>query len=389
MRFDIIIIGGGLVGASFALALKESGLKIALIDAHPPILPVENKDWDSRIYAISPGSSAFLESIGVWQALNIERITSVYEMVVFGDDNSARLDFNAYNSGMSELAFIAENRQLQATTWSLLKRPENNVEILNHVECASIKWNESHADLYLTNGNVLETALIVGADGLNSWVRTQAGINISQRSYQQIGVVANFSLALNHRNVAYQWFRRDGVLALLPMPEKLTSMVWSADTEQANILLNLPEAELCSQVASASFHMLGAVQLVTKPTSFPLNFLHVERLVQPRLALIGDAAHGIHPLAGQGMNLGLRDAHELAKTIIKQRPQKDCGDYSLLRRYERARREDILIMELATDGLQKLFNNTHPTIARLRNLGLGITNQLPRIKNYLMQHALH
>lgn len=272
MRFDIIIIGGGLVGASFALALKESGLKIALIDAHPPILPVENKDWDSRIYAISPGSSAFLESIGVWQALNIERITSVYEMVVFGDDNSARLDFNAYNSGMSELAFIAENRQLQATAWSLLKRPENNVEILNHVECASIKWNESHADLYLTNGNVLETALIVGADGLNSWVRTQAGINISQRSYQQIGVVANFSLALNHRNVAYQWFRRDGVLALLPMPEKLTSMVWSADTEQANILLNLPEAELCSQVASASFHMLGAVQLVTKPTSFPLNF---------------------------------------------------------------------------------------------------------------------
>src|SRR6185437_4862679 len=198
-------------------------------------------------------------------------------------------------------------------------------------------------------------ALIVGADGLNSWVREQAGIGIAQHSYQQIGVVANFEAELHHRNVAHQWFRRDGVLALLPLPGTMVSMVWSANEDNARALLDLSEAEFCRQVAKASCGALGGLQPITQPAAFPLNFVHVKKLVQPRLALIGDAAHGIHPLAGQGVNLGLRDARELAATIIARGQQQDCGDYLLLRRYERARKEDILAMELATDGLQKLF----------------------------------
>ena len=388
MKFDIIIIGGGLVGASLALALKDSGLKIALVESRPPAPLPADTSWESRNSAISPGSAAFLQTLGVWQTLDVARITPVYEMVVFGDDSSARLDFSAYDTGLTELAFIAENRQLQAAVWNALKRRKKSLTIFCPAQCTSIVWNESQVDLQLADGSALQAALIVGADGLNSWVRKQAGIEVSQHSYQQIGVVANFSTEQSHRNTAHQWFRRDGVLALLPLPDKLVSMVWSANEEQARVLLDLPEAELCRQVAEASCRALGKLQLVTPPAAFPLNFVHVKKLVQPRLALIGDAAHGIHPLAGQGVNLGLRDARALAATLMARASQPDCGDYLLLRRYERARKEDILAMELATDSLQKLFNNANPTLARLRNLGFGITNHLPLIKNRLMQHAL-
>lgn len=388
MKFDIIIIGGGLVGASLALALKDSGLKIALVESRLPApIPVDTS-WDSRIYAISPGSAAFLQTLGVWQMLAAARITPVYEMVVFGDDSAARLDFSAYDIGLTELAFIAENRQLQAAVWDELKRREQYLTIFCPAQCTSIAWNESQADLQLADGNLLQAALIIGADGLNSWVRKQAGIEVEQCSYQQSGVVANFSTESSHRNIAHQWFRRDGVLALLPLPDKLVSMVWSANEEQARVLLALSAAELCCQVAEASCRTLGEVQLVTSPVAFPLNFVHVKKLVQPRLALIGDAAHGIHPLAGQGVNLGLRDVRTLAAILMARELQSDCGDYQLLRRYERARKEDILAMELATDSLQKLFNNSNPTLARLRNLGFGITDHLPLLKNRLMQHAL-
>jgi len=388
MKFDVVIIGGGMVGASLALALKDSGLKTALVESRLPTSPPDDKNWDSRIYAISPGSVSFLENLNVWPTIDRNRVTPVYEMAVFGDDSSARLDFSAYDAGMTELAFIVENRQLQAATWSALKSQKTKVKVFCPMQCTSIEWNESHANVRLMNDKVLQAALVVGADGLNSWVREQAEIKVSQFSYQQSGVVANFNTEQSHQNIARQWFRRDGVLALLPLPNKLVSMVWSANEKQANTLLNLPEADLCQQVDEASYHVLGKLQLITRPAAFPLNFVHVKNLIKPRLALIGDAAHCIHPLAGQGVNLGLRDARELATTIIERGSQSDCGDYLLLRRYERARKEDILAMELTTDSLQKLFNNENPTLARLRNLGLGITNQLPLIKKHLMQHAL-
>ncbi|SCY19652.1 2-octaprenyl-3-methyl-6-methoxy-1,4-benzoquinol hydroxylase [Nitrosospira sp. Nl5] len=389
MEFDVVIIGGGLVGASLALALKDSGLKIALVESRPPSPLPRNNSWDSRIYAISPGSASFLQNFGVWQVLDEARLTPVYKMAVFGDDSAARLDFSAYDIGLTELAFIVENRQLQAAVWNALKRQKKKIKIFCPAECASITWNESHAELRLGDGSVLRAALIVGADGLNSWVRAQAEIKVMRRSYQELGVVANFDAEHHHRNVAHQWFRRDGVLALLPLPDTLVSMVWSTNEQHARTLLDLPETELCHRVAKASCHTLGKLRLVTQPAAFPLNFVHVNKLVQPRLALIGDAAHGIHPLAGQGVNLGLRDARELAATIIARGLQSDCGDYLLLRRYERSRKEDILAMELVTNGLQKLFHNTNPTLVRLRNLGLEITNRLPLIKDQLIQHALN
>ena len=389
MKFDMIVIGGGLVGASLVVALKESGLKIALIEPHVSMPLPQDAGWDSRVYAISPGSASFLQSLGVWQLLETERVAPVYEMAVFGDDNSAHIDFSAYEIGLSELAFIAENRQLQTAVWETLKSPNENIQILCPAKCVSIIWQESHVEVQLEDGSQLEASLVVGADGVNSWVRKQAEIEVSQHAYTQIGVVANFSAELSHRHIAYQWFRRDGVLALLPLPDKRVSMVWSTSEEQADLLRKLPAEQLCHRVEDASSHTLGALQLITPPVGFPLNFVHVNKLVKPRLVLIGDAAHGIHPLAGQGVNLGLRDTRELAKVLNARGMQTDCGDFMLLRRYELARKEDILALELATDGLQKLFNNSNPTLARLRNLGLEITNRLPLIKNRLIQHALN
>jgi 2-polyprenylphenol 6-hydroxylase len=388
MKFDIVIIGGGLVGASLAVALKESDLKIALIESHLPLTLPADASWDSRIYAISPGSAAFLQDYGVWQMLDKARITPVHDMAVFGDDNAARLDFSAYDLGVSELAYIVENRQLQINVWNALTAANKNIKIFCPAQCASFTWHESHIDVQLTDGSLLQSALVVGADGANSWVRKQAGIEVARHAYQQVGVVANFSTELTHHNVAYQWFMRDGVLALLPMPGKQVSMVWSANDEKANQLQQLSDAALCQQVAEASCYTLGKMQLVTPPAGFPLNFVHVKSLVKPRLVLIGDAAHGIHPLAGQGVNLGMRDTRQLVATLTARELQTDCGDYMLLRRFERARKEDILAMEFVTDGLQKLFNNNNPTLSRLRNLGFEITNHLPLLKNRLMQHAL-
>ncbi len=389
MKFDVVIIGGALVGASLALALRNSGLKVALVESREPADLPEDDSWDSRVYAISPGSAAFLKEFGVWGALDETRIAPVYDMAVFGDDSAARLDFSAYDIGSSELAFIVENRQLQAAAWKgLRRRGKRQINVFCPARCASLAWGESAAVLHLDDGNTLEAALIAGADGLNSWVRDQAGIEVERRPYQQMGIVANFIAARPHRNVARQWFRRDGVLALLPLPGQLVSMVWSVREEQAHSLLELTETELCETVAHAAQDALGKLELVTPPVGFPLSFLHVDKLVQPRVALVGDAAHGIHPLAGQGINLGLRDVRELAAVMSGRGPQADFGNYLLLRRYERARREDILAMEMATDGLQKLFDNTNPTLIRLRNLGLDITNRLPFIKNRLIQHAL-
>ena len=389
MKFDMIVIGGGLVGASLVAALKDSGLKMALIEPHASIPLPQDDSWDSRVYAISPGSAAFLQELGVWQLMEAERLAPVYEMAVFGDDNAAHVNFSAYEIGIPELAFIAENRQLQTAVWEVLKSSNENLHIFCPAKCTAITWQESHVEVQLDDGSQLEAALVVGADGVNSWVRKQAEIDVSRHAYNQIGVVANFSTERPHRQIAHQWFRRDGVLALLPLPDMRVSMVWSTTEDHADFLRNLPADELCHRVEEAASHTLGKLQLITPPVGFPLNFVHVDKLIKPRLVLIGDAAHGIHPLAGQGVNLGLRDTRELAAILNARGMRTDCGDFMLLRRYELARKEDILALELATDGLQKLFNNSNPTLARLRNLGLEITNRLPLIKNRLMQHALN
>lgn len=384
-EFDIIIVGAGLVGASFAQAMKDSGLKLALVESVAPTAP--SPEWTSRVYAISPGSIEFLSESGAWQQFDAARIAPVLGMHIYGDDGKASLDFDAHQSGLSELAVIAEVRHMQYGLWQALQRQEN-LELFCPARCVSLRLQEEIAVLRLEDGRELRAPLIVGADGRESWVRSQAGMNAEPAPYRQMGVIANFETALPHGDAAWEWFRGDGVLAFLPLPGNRISIVWTAFEERAAELMALPPEGFCQQVQEASHSALGELKLLSKPAAFPLRLLHLEHLVKSRVALIGDAAHNVHPLAGQGVNLGFQDARELAKVLKGRGPQPDCGDYFLLRRYERARKADILAMQLVTDGLQKLFNNRNPALKLARNMGLSLTGSLPWLKNGLVQHAV-
>ncbi len=384
MLFDVLVIGGGLVGASIAAALRESSLSIALVEAQP--VSFAGDGWDSRVYAISPGGAAFLEECGAWQRLDRSRVQQVEQMRVFGDEHS-ELEFSAYQVGAPELAFILENRLMQQALWETLQE-QDNVTVFHPARCAALEWYEDAVCLKLEDGREIRAKLVVGADGRDSWVRREAGIIEPPTLYQQHGVVANFVAQKPHRGTAFQWFQPDGILALLPMPNQMVSMVWSVSPEQADRLLQMSHEELCTAVASASQEVLGELQVVTPPAAFPLRLLNLPHIVKPRLALAGDAAHNVHPLAGQGVNLGFRDARELTRTLLHRGPQADCGDIHLLRRYDRARQEDILSMQFTTDSLKKLFNNHNPLLRAVRNLGLNATNRVAPLKKLLMHHAL-
>jgi ubiquinone biosynthesis UbiH/UbiF/VisC/COQ6 family hydroxylase len=384
MDFDIVIIGGGLVGASLAAALKHSGLRLALVEGQP--LPGFDSEWDSRIYAFTPGNVEFLHECGAWQRLDTTRVQQVEEMRVFGDTGS-RLNFSAYEIGAPELAFIMESRILQHALWQGL-REQDNLTLLHPAQCAELSIQEDAARLKLKDGREIRTNLVVGADGRDSWVRHQTNMPEVPTPYHQHGVVANFNIGKAHRGIAYQWFTPDGILALLPLPGKRISMVWSVSPEQSAELLALTHEEFSSRVSEASNHTLGELQVITPPASFALRVLNLAHLAKPRLVLIGDAAHNIHPLSGQGVNLGLRDVRELAQ-VLQQRGELDCGDLKLLHRYEKARQSDIMSMQLTTDTLKYLFINNNPLLSTLRNLGLTATNKIVPLKKMLVRHALN
>ena len=387
-KSDVIVVGGGLVGTSLAIALGKLGVDVAVVEPHPPESPAaDSASWDTRIYAISPGSAAFLESCGAWQRLSEERIARVETMQVFGDDPGARLEFSAYDCGLRELAFIVEMRGLNDALWHEL-RAAGNVRVYAAARCETLARELESATLTLTDGTTLAAQLIVAADGADSWVRRAAGIVARPTPYGQLGVVANFAIEKPHRGTAYQWFRRDGVLALLPLAGAFVSMVWSTPEAHGRELSELASEELAARVEAASHGTLGALRVVTPAAGFALQLQHVAQLVAPRLALVGDAAHNVHPLAGQGVNLGFRDARELVQVLAGRGAQSDFGDYYLLRRYERSRREDILAMQLATDGLQKLFSSERVWLGKARNLGLKLANLPTPLKRWLVRHAV-
>ncbi|MGH8634329.1 MAG: UbiH/UbiF family hydroxylase [Burkholderiales bacterium] len=385
-EFDVVIIGGGLVGLSLARALAGSGLRQALIEPQSPAPLPSDDSWDGRIYALSPGSAAFLEDCGAWQQLSQERFTRVEAMRVYGDEPDARIEFSAYDAGLRELAFIVESRRLQQALLDATR--EQDLRVHCPAGWTALEFRADHVALQLEDGAELAARLVIGADGAESRVRAHAGIAVRSSDYRQLGVIANFSCEKPHRDVAFQWFRRDGVLALLPLPGNRVSMVWSIAEERGRELLALPEATLAVEVESASGGALGTLRVITPAAGFPLKLQRVTQFTKPRLALVGDAAHNVHPLAGQGVNLGFRDARVLARVLKERGPQGDCGDYALLRRYERARREDVLAMQVATDGLQKLFNNDAVFLARARNLGLKLIDRQPWLKSFLVHHAI-
>jgi ubiquinone biosynthesis UbiH/UbiF/VisC/COQ6 family hydroxylase len=308
-------------------------------------------------------------------------------MRVYGDDGKSLIEFDAYRNGCSELAWIVEDRWLQDALWRGLDGQEG-LSFFADASVQELEFADTQASLALKDGRSLVAKLVVGTDGARSFVRAQAGIPFEERGYAQTAVVANFACSRPHRNVAFQWFQGGAVLALLPLPGDHVSMVWSAGDAAALRLLALDAGALAKEVASASRRAVGELALVTPQRGFPLRRLAAQRLVAPRVALAGDAAHVIHPLAGQGANLGLQDARLLAAAIAGREPGRDPGDVRLLRRYERSRAEDILAMRTAVHGLFRLFDARGAGVARLRNAGLNLADRVPVLKNLLMRHAM-
>ena len=383
---DVLIVGAGLAGASLAAALRTTGLRTMLLDAEAPV-PAVGDGWDSRIYAISPGSRAFLSACGAWQRLPPERIVRVDAMHVFGDRDDAEIVFSAYDCGVRELCFIVESRELQQALASVNAAPGGAAAIFGRSPVA-LALGEDAAVVDLSDGRAVAARLVVGADGPSSWVRDAAGIEHEEHAYGQQGVVANFACEIAHGAIARQWFLPDGVAALLPLPGNHVSLVWSTSDSHAARLLAQDPNELEREVATACRFALGELRLVTPPRSFPLRLLRVAQWVRPRLALLGDAAHVVHPLAGQGLNRGFGDARELARVLRDRGAQDDCGDYRLLRRYGRARLEAVATMQWTTDALSRLFASRAPGVGWLRNTGLRFTNGIMPLKNRLIEHAL-
>lgn len=381
MDFDVVIVGGGLAGASLAAALAGSRLRIALIERRRPAVP--GPEWDTRVYSLTPASIAFLEELGVWSRLEAGRVAPVYDMRVFGDDRRSSLHFSAYESGLEQLAATVESNRLQHALWQAIEG-QRNLSLLCPEAPAQLRLSGGAVEIGLESGRSLSARLAVGADGADSCLRQAAGIQVRSKNYGQQGVVANFACERKHRNAAYQWFRRDGVLAYLPLPQERISIVWSTPDAHARELLALAPAQLCSRVAEAGGQTLGSLEPLTPPAGFHLMSMNAEQLTQGRVALVGDAAHVVHPLAGQGINLGFGDAHALADLLYDA---PDPGDRLLLRRFERERAEDILAVRVVTDGLYRLFNVDAPALAWVRNFGLNLTDSLPVIKTLLARRA--
>lgn len=387
MDFDLVIVGAGPVGLGLARAAR--GLSVALLaQARHEAAPGRQGELDARVYALSPGNVAFLREIRAWQNVPADRATPVHAMRIFGDRAGSLIEFDAYRAGVPELAWTVEDRVLQAAMWQAAQGADG-IEVVAPALCESLQVEERQARIGLKGGREISARLVVGADGARSFVREKAGIAFRERDYGQAAVVANFECSKPHSNTAFQWFHGGPVLALLPLPGRRVSMIWSLPSDEAAALARLDPAALCRAVEAATREELGTLSLVTAPRSYPLRRLAASRLVMSRVALAGDAAHVIHPLAGQGLNLGLQDARALVHVLSGCASLSDIGDYRLLRSYERSRAEPILSMDFVVDGLFRLFGSRNAAVSRLRNAGLNLTEQLPVLKNLLMRHAMY
>ncbi len=381
-RFHAAVIGAGLVGTSTALALARVGLNVALVE--PRLTELPGEDWDTRIYAISPGSEAFLDRVGAWRNLGAGRVQTVFRMDVSGD-RKGEMVMDAYEAGVPKLASILESGRLQHALWQAAKEQEA-ITIFCPAGVATVEWGDRHSTLSLENGRAIEAELIVGADGRVSQIRKLAGIEARTEPYNQSGVVANFYVEIPHRGTAFQWFRHGDIIAYLPLPGNRMSLVWSTSTEHAQELVNLPANVFCEQVIGAGLQRLGKLELLTPAAAFPLSLMQVGMPVGPGCALVGDAAHGVHPLAGQGVNLGFGDAETLAE-VLAARGSASCGDAELLQRYARRRAEPVARMQAVTDGLLRLFGMDSELPALARNSGMNVLNRIGPLKSAMIHEA--
>ena len=396
---DVAVVGGGIAGKACALGLAQLGLQTIQIapDLGQVVPTPQGNQWGQRIYAFSPSTQKLLAHLQIWDAIDHSRMQPVRDMRIFGDrgEKHDQLHLSAFEAGIPQLAWIGESNVIEHTL-DQASRFQSKLERINDsVENIQVDFDE--ATLHLASGSILRAQLVIAADGANSPLRTELGISTKEESYSQSAVVANWLCDNAHLETAYQWFLPGGdIVAMLPLPNKQVSMVWSTSPENAAELLKLDQAawsEKFSSIANGEIvKQLGSLALNSTLAAFPLRRIRASRFIgpddNPKVALIGDAAHVMHPLAGQGLNLGLRDVATLLHILSKRESFRLPNDKVLLRRYERQRQGDTSALLWVTDKLKKLFSASSSAERQLRNWGLGMVNRSHFIKRRLIERAL-
>lgn len=407
LAVDVAIVGGGLIGATLAVALGSAGLRVVVVDRVPATVQLE-ATFDGRTTAIAHGSRRALEAIGLWR-----HIAAVAEPILDIRISDGRLDPAGGPAPMSLLhlhfdhrevgrrggdaapmGHIVENRHIRA---ALLRRLASlpSVSLLAPAEVAGATRGDGEARLTLVDGRTVRAPVLVSAEGRDSALRRQAGIGLQRAGYGQTAIVLTTEHELPHRGVAQEKFLPAGPFAILPMTDDpatgahRASIVWTERADLVPALLRLPAADFHRELARRFGEHLGALRIVGPRFAYPLSVQAAERFSAPRLALVGDAAHGIHPIAGQGWNLGLRDAAALAEILVDaHRLGLDIGHASVLADYDRWRRVDGLSMIAATDSLNRLFSNDITPLRQVRDLGLAAVGRLPPLRRFFMRHAM-
>lgn len=385
-KHEILVCGGGIAGLATALGLARKGFDAALLGPAPPRPNLGADEYHPRVYAISLASRRLLESLGVWQMLDARRVTPVETMEIHGD-TGGMVTLDAWQATQDTLAWIIEAGEMERVlqqaiqVYGLRWWQEKFTHMEGRVACTD-------------NGRRLGFDLLVGADGASSPVRRAAGIFHDSRPYGDSGVVVHLDAELPHQNTAIQWFTGDSILALLPMPDTAgghqLSMVWCLPQQSATDFMSMEASAradfLEARLAATTGGRLGRLRLRSMPFAFPL-FLERSGMVAPGVALVSDAAHRVHPLAGQGLNLGLGDVQELLRVLSGKESYRSVGDDRVLNRYRRARARPLLAMSVATDGLHRLFAMQAAPVVAVRNLGMQAVDRLPMVKRFLIGGA--
>jgi 2-octaprenylphenol hydroxylase len=387
--YDLTIAGGGMVGAALAGALGETDLRIALLEGAPLDRIRPAMESDIRVSAINRASQRIFTAIDAWDGMTAWRVSPFRDMRVWDAAGFGQIHFDSADIGEPLLGWIIENRVIQ---YALLERVRQSSEI--ELLCpAALETAQPLAEtgwrVRLHDGREFTTRLLVGADGASSRVRQLAGIDTGGWNYDQQAVVGNVRTTEPHQETAWQRFLPTGPLAFLPLHDGRCSIVWSTTPEQAGALLALDESAFAEALADAFDQRLGSIIEVGPRGAFPLRLQHAYAYVKSGLALIGDAAHVVHPLAGQGVNLGLLDAATLAEVILDAlNAGRDFASFKTLRRYERWRKGDNLLMLAVMDGFKRLFGNPLPPVRLLRNAGLNLTDAAGPLKNLIARRAM-